>query len=153
MALFINKNTGIKFFLSWTDRNGIWLQQQNSQFAAFLVSAVDFISSYRLYLPNEELKTETTSEFIKELQSKNPHPILDNTLLMDNVSEALYECIENYEGDFSMLVCEAIDRTNVKYQIHIKVTCDETDFIENTEEMPLFSINENNRLCKADGDH
>lgn len=64
--------------------------------------------------------------------------ILANQLLNDNISEALRE-IENegYES-FGMLVCEVISKSGAKAQVIIKVTIDQFDFIDNTEEMPIL---------------
>jgi hypothetical protein len=69
-----------------------------------------------------------------------------NTLLVDNVSEALRECIEEGYQDMSMLVCEIIDKYGIKSQVHIKVTYEENDFIDNTEEMPVLTHDEEYRL-------
>ncbi len=72
--------------------------------------------------------------------------ITENTLLVDNVSEALYQCIEEGSLGYSMLVCEINGTDGDKYKVHIKVTRDETVFIDNDEEMPVFNHDENYRL-------
>lgn len=73
--------------------------------------------------------------------------ILKNDLFMDNASEALYEVISGNSSSYSMLICEAIDKDGNKYQVQLSVKSSEYDFVDNTEEMPVFSIDENNRLC------
>jgi hypothetical protein len=72
--------------------------------------------------------------------------LTDNTLLVDNVSEALYECIKEGAESFSMLVCEVIDKYGLKCQVHITVTYSENDFIDNDEEMPVLSHDDQYRL-------
>lgn len=77
---------------------------------------------------------------------KTQHPILDNTLIIDNVSEALNECIENGYTAMSMLICEGIDNAGDKFQVHISIVYDKQDFIENNELFPEFKTDDQNRL-------
>lgn len=72
--------------------------------------------------------------------------ILANTLIIDNVSEALYECIEEGSEVFSMLICEVNCSDGIKRQVHVTITGNENDFIDNSEEMPVFNHDEQYRL-------
>lgn len=68
--------------------------------------------------------------------------ILENTLFVDNVSEALYQVIEEGTKAYSMLVCEIIGKDGEKYQAHIVVVRDEIDFVDNDEGMAEFGFDE-----------
>lgn len=59
--------------------------------------------------------------------------IIENTLLMDNISEALNEM--DGSKSHSMLVCHVFDGDD-NFQVHIKVTRNEKEFIDDNEEMP-----------------
>lgn len=72
--------------------------------------------------------------------------INENVLLVDNVSEALYECIEEGCESFSMLICEVVCSDGIKRQVHLVVTGHENDFIDNSEEMPVFDHDDQYRL-------
>lgn len=75
--------------------------------------------------------------------------ILDNDLFMDNASEALYGVIQEGGSEFNMLVCEAKDKDGNLYQLHIRaIRMEHPDCIENNEEMPMFGIGDENRLCE-----
>lgn len=74
--------------------------------------------------------------------------ILKNELFTDNVNEALSAVIVNDEIEWSMLICEAIDKSGVKYQVHIRVTCYDHAFIKNTEGIPVFSVSEDCKLIE-----
>lgn len=78
----------------------------------------------------------------RKFNPKTMNPILDSALIMDNVSEALYEVIGEGTNRFSMLIAEAIDQEGEKYQIQIVVTRAPDDQIENDEGMPIFGIKE-----------
>lgn len=82
----------------------------------------------------------------KKEVDKNSQSLLNNTLLTDNASEALYEVIGEGTNKFSMLVCEALDKDGNKYQLHIVAVSNDDDFIENSEEMPVFAINDEYQL-------
>jgi hypothetical protein len=74
--------------------------------------------------------------------------LLTNTVIIDNASEALYEIIEEGAARFDMLLAEAIDKEGNKYQIYLSVTSNEDEFIENSEGMPVFEIDDDYRICK-----
>lgn len=77
----------------------------------------------------------------------------ENTTIVDNISEALYQCIEEGSESFSMLICEIIGSDGEKYQAFIQVTRNENDLIDNNEEMPIFNHDPEYRIIKPSQDN
>lgn len=84
----------------------------------------------------------------KGLSAGNDCDVTENTLVIDNISEALYECIEEGSERFRMLICEINGNDGVKYQAQVLVTCREKDWIDNTEEMPVLNHDSQYRIVK-----
>ncbi len=74
--------------------------------------------------------------------------LINNTLVVDNISEALYEIIEEGHESCSVLVCEIVGKHGQKYQAFVFVTQNENDFIDNKEGSPVVGIDDQYRLIE-----
>lgn len=61
--------------------------------------------------------------------------LTENTLISDNVSEAIYEIEGEGLESQSMLIC-SIKHGYEHYQVHLLVTRDKDNFIDYEDEMP-----------------
>lgn len=86
--------------------------------------------------------------FNKTLKRFTEMKTIENVEIVDNISEALYECIEEGSESFSMLICEINGSDGYKYQAHIIVTRNENDFIDNSEDMPVFNHGDDYRIVE-----